>query len=69
MSVVRGFVYRMNKIGTMWSGTLQDNTHRSVTVGCTIIIIIIQEISIAHNPELKAGAQCAHRKTQNELPI
>ena len=34
-----------------------------------IIIMIIQEISIAHNPELKAGAQCTHRKTQNELPI
>ena len=34
-----------------------------------IIIIIIQEISTAHNPEQKAGAQCAHRKTQNELPI
>ena len=34
-----------------------------------IIIIIIQEISIAHNPEVKAGAQCAHRKTQNELPL
>ena len=34
-----------------------------------IIMIIIQEISIAHNPELKAGTQCAHRKTQNELPI
>ena len=31
--------------------------------------VIIQEISIAHNPELKAGAQCAHRKTQNELSI
>ena len=29
----------------------------------------MQEISIAHNPELKAGAQCAHRKTQNELHI
>ena len=32
-----------------------------------IIIIIIQEISIALNPVLKAGAQCAHRKTQNEI--
>ena len=32
-------------------------------------MIIIQEISIPHNPKLKAGAQCAHRKTQNELPI
>ena len=30
---------------------------------------MIQEISIAHNPELKPGAQCAHRKTQNELPL
>ena len=30
---------------------------------------MIQEISIAHNPELKPGAQCAHRKTQNELSI
>ena len=34
-----------------------------------ITIIMILEISVAHNPELKAGAQCAHRKTQNELPI
>ena len=32
-------------------------------------IIMILEIFVAHNPELKAGAQCAHRKTQNELPI
>ena len=24
-----------------------------------IIMIIIQEISIAHNPDLKAGARCA----------
>ena len=38
---------------------------------CQIIIIIkiLQEISMAHNPELKAGAQCAHRKRQNKLPI
>ena len=34
------------------------------------IIMIIQEISIAHDPGLKAGAQFAHRKpTQNKLPI
>ena len=32
-------------------------------------VIIIQEVSIPHNPQLKAGAQCAHRKTLNELPI
>ena len=31
-----------------------------------IILIIIQEISTAHNPQLKARAQCAHRKTQNK---
>ena len=24
----------------------------------------MQEIYVVHNPELKAGAQCAHRKTQ-----
>ena len=34
-----------------------------------VIIITTQEISVAHNPELKARAQCAHRKTQNKLPI
>ena len=28
----------------------------------------MQEIYVVHNPELKAGAQCAHRKTQTELP-
>ena len=31
-----------------------------------IILIIIQEISTAHNPQLKTRAQCAHRKTQNK---
>ena len=30
------------------------------------IIIRIQEISIEHNPRLKARAQCAHRKTQKK---
>ena len=34
-----------------------------------IIIIVIQGISIVLNHKLKVGAQCAHRKTQNELPI
>ena len=42
---------------------------RCIVILLLLLIIIIQEISIAHNPELKAGAQCAHRKTQNELPI
>ena len=32
-----------------------------------IIIIIIQEISIAHNPELKAGAQCAHKRQTKHI--
>ena len=45
-----------------------DEKGRAVST-LIIIIIITQEISIAHNSELKAGAQCAHRKTQNELPI
>ena len=40
-----------------------------VGVQYNIIIIIIQEVSVAHNPELKAGAQGTHRKLQNELPI
>ena len=40
-----------------------------VCVYICVMIMIIQEISIAHNLVLKAGAQCAHRKTQNELPI
>ena len=31
--------------------------------------VIIQKISIVHNPELKAEARCAHRKTLNALPI
>ena len=36
--------------------------HYVVLIIIIIIIIIIQEISIAHNPELKAGAQCAHKR-------
>ena len=31
-----------------------------------IIIMIIQEISAMQNPQLKARAQCTHRKTQNK---
>ena len=31
-----------------------------------MIIIIIQKISVAHNPQLKARTQCIHRKTQNK---
>ena len=34
-----------------------------------IIMIIIQEISIAHNPELKAWAQCTHRKKEKKGKI
>ena len=29
-----------------------------------IIVIIIQKISVAHNLQLKARAQCAYRKMQ-----
>ena len=31
-----------------------------------IVIIITQEISIVHNPQLKAKVQCADRKMQNK---
>ena len=44
-----------------------DGDVLSVLVEWSIIIIIIQEISIAHSPELKAGAQRADRKTRNEV--
>ena len=30
------------------------------------MVLITQEISLAHNPQPKANAQCAHRKTQNK---
>ena len=42
------------------SGPFQSSSSELI-----IIIIIIQDISTVHNLQLKARAQCAHRKMQN----
>ena len=46
----------------------QQQLRHAQIIGCVLVIMIVQEFSVAHNPQLKAGARCAHIKMQNELP-